>query len=337
MTRTASIAASAGLDFDIASAYLAEAIETTREAPENIGTAMKTIVARFAGLTKDPSELSQDMQEALEGEVVEANRVEAALRAAGVQARDSNGEFRNLSDVFLELNEKWDSLDLMTQRYVATQAAGTRQQSRFIAMMQNYDRTMELVNATKNSKGASQKQFEKTLESMEAKVNNLKNAWNEFIMNIANSDMVKSGVDALTGFLTIINKISEAIATIVPGKGLDGVVKSLMNIGAIIGAMKIGGSILNGDLFRGSIGKGKAKRKTGVQGAADTIFQDKVGRRLKSNGYIDEGQQAGAAFTSGIEKAIAKVNFKTFKKTLRDSFTDVTKDGELVNGDLSKI
>lgn len=64
----------------------------------------------------------------------------------------------------------------MTQRYVATQAAGTRQQSRFIAMMQNYDRTMELVNATKNSKGASQKQFEKTLESMEAKVNNLKNA-----------------------------------------------------------------------------------------------------------------------------------------------------------------
>ena len=337
MTRTASIAASAGLDFDIASAYLAEAIETTREAPENIGTAMKTIVARFAGLTKDPSELSQDMQEALEGEVVEANRVEAALRAAGVQARDSNGEFRNLSDVFLELNEKWDSLDLMTQRYVATQAAGTRQQSRFIAMMQNYDRTMELVNATKNSKGASQKQFEKTLESMEAKVNNLKNAWNEFIMNIANSDMVKAGVDALTGFLTIINKISEAVATIVPGKGLDGIVKSLMNIGAIIGAMKIGGSILNGDLFRGSIGKGKTKRKTGVQGAADTIFQDKVGRRLKPNGYIDEGQQAGAAFTSGIEKAIAKVNFKTFKKTLRDSFTDVTKDGDLVNGDLSKI
>lgn len=337
MTRTASIAASAGLDFDIASAYLAEAIETTREAPENIGTAMKTIVARFAGLTKDPSELSQDMQEALEGEVVEANRVEAALRAAGVQARDSNGEFRNLSDVFLELNEKWDSLDLMTQRYVATQAAGTRQQSRFIAMMQNYDRTMELVNATKNSKGSSQKQFEKTLESMASKVNNLKNAWNEFTMNISNSDMVKDGVDALTGFLTIINKISEAVATIVPGKGLDGVVKSLMNIGAIIGAMKIGGSILNGDLFRGSIGKGKAKRKTGVQGAADTIFQDKVGRRLKPNGYIDEGQQAGAAFTSGIEKAIAKVNFKTFKKTLRDSFTDVTKDGDLVNGDLSKI
>ena len=77
-------------------------------------------------------------------------------------------------------------------------------------------------------------------------------------MNIANSDMVKAGVDALTGFLTIINKISEAVATIVPGKGLDGVVKSLMNIGAIIGAMKIGGSILNCALSRGAIGKGKA-------------------------------------------------------------------------------
>ena len=106
MTRTASIAASAGLDFNTASTYLAEAIETTREAPENIGTAMKTIVARFAGLTKDPSELTQEMKDALGGEIVDANRVEAALKSAGVAARDSNGEFRDLSDVFLELNAK---------------------------------------------------------------------------------------------------------------------------------------------------------------------------------------------------------------------------------------
>jgi hypothetical protein len=34
-------------------------------------------------------------------------------------------------------------------------AAGSRQQSRFIAMMSNYDRTMELVTAANNSAGAS--------------------------------------------------------------------------------------------------------------------------------------------------------------------------------------
>ena len=47
MERTASIANSANMDFATTSAFLAQMIETTREAPENLGTAMKTIIARF--------------------------------------------------------------------------------------------------------------------------------------------------------------------------------------------------------------------------------------------------------------------------------------------------
>jgi hypothetical protein len=82
-----------------------------------------------------------------------------------------------LDDVFLELSSKWAGLDTNTQRYIATIAAGSRQQSRFIAMMSNYSRTMELVNAANSSAGASQKQFEKTTESLESKLNQLRNAW----------------------------------------------------------------------------------------------------------------------------------------------------------------
>jgi hypothetical protein len=35
-------------------------------------------------------------------------------------------------------------------------AAGSRQQSRFIAMMSNYEHTLELVDAANNSAGASE-------------------------------------------------------------------------------------------------------------------------------------------------------------------------------------
>jgi hypothetical protein len=38
-------------------------------------------------------------------------------------------------------------------------------------MMQDYARTQELVTAANNSSGASQKQFEKTMETLEYKVN----------------------------------------------------------------------------------------------------------------------------------------------------------------------
>jgi len=37
-------------------------------------------------------------------------------------------------------------------------------------MMSNYGRTIELVNAANNSAGAGQEQFNKTLESLDAKL-----------------------------------------------------------------------------------------------------------------------------------------------------------------------
>ena len=206
MTKTASIANSANMELETTAALLSQIIETTREAPETAGTAMKTIIARFQELKKAPSEIGE-----VDGEVVDANKIEGALRTIGVALRDANGQFRDLDDVFLDIAKKWDSLDTNTQRYIATMAAGSRQQSRFIAMMSDYERTMELVNAANNSAGASQKQFEKTLDSLDAKLNRLKNSWDTFVQGLANSSFIKASVDALAFLLNVLNKITDVL------------------------------------------------------------------------------------------------------------------------------
>jgi TP901 family phage tail tape measure protein len=126
-----------------------------------------------------------------------------------VSLRDASGQFRDLDDVFLELSSKWDSLDKNTQRYIATIAAGSRQQSRFIAMMSDYGRTQELVNAANSSAGASNKQYEKTLDSLQSKLERLKNAWTSFTQGIANSKLIKAGIDILTKLLETINKLTD--------------------------------------------------------------------------------------------------------------------------------
>jgi hypothetical protein len=105
-----------------------------------------------------------------EGEEININKIDAALKTVGISLKDFLNGSKGIDDIFLELASKWDTLDLATQRYIATTAAGSRQQSRFLAMMGNYDRTMELVNAANNSAGASQEQFNKTLESLDAKL-----------------------------------------------------------------------------------------------------------------------------------------------------------------------
>ena len=171
MTKTASIASNAGMAFETTAAFLSQIIETTRESAETAGTALKTVIARFQELKKDPKLIGE-----VDGEIVDANKVETALRSVGIALRDSSGQFRDLDDVFLELSAKWDKLDTNTQRYIATIAAGSRQQSRFIAMMQNYSHTMELVDAANTAAGASTEQFNKTLESIESKLAQLQNA-----------------------------------------------------------------------------------------------------------------------------------------------------------------
>jgi hypothetical protein len=71
----------------------------------------------------------------------------------GISIKDVNGQFRNLDEVFLELGEKWSTLDRNTQRYIATIAAGSRQQSRFVALLDNYDRVKQLQEVAANAEG----------------------------------------------------------------------------------------------------------------------------------------------------------------------------------------
>ena len=231
MTKTASIASNAGMEFETTAAFLSQIIETTREAPETAGTALKTVIARFQELKKDPSLIGE-----VDGEVVDANKIETALRTIDVALRDTNGQFRDLDSVFLEIAQKWNTLDTNTQRYIATMAAGSRQQSRFIAMMSDYTRTMELVNAANNSAGASQQQFEKTLDSLESKLAKLDNAWNEFTMGLANNEAIKLGVDALTLLLNIVNDLTGILP-----EGIDGIAK----LGIALLGLKTGGRIFD--------------------------------------------------------------------------------------------
>ena len=243
MERTASIANSANMEFETTSAFLSQMIETTREAPENLGTAMKTIIARFQEMKQDPTRLVDS-----EGVAMDANKIDTALKTIGVDLTNQKGEFRDLDDVFLEISEKWDSLTQGQQRYIATIAAGSRQQSRFIAMMQNHERVMELVEAANNSAGASQKQFEKTLDSMSSKLNRLKNAWNQFTMGLMNDKLIKGGIDALTKSFTVINKIIDFLGKI-PPKPFEGITKSALTLATTLGMLNIGKKMTRGSVM----------------------------------------------------------------------------------------
>jgi phage tail tape measure protein, TP901 family, core region len=106
MSKTASSLESVGASFEESSAMIATMVAVTRESSTNIGSAMKSIAARYGEMKKDVSSMIDE-----EGEALSYNKVDTALQTVGISLKDSTGQFRNMTDVIIELGEKWDTLD----------------------------------------------------------------------------------------------------------------------------------------------------------------------------------------------------------------------------------
>ena len=267
MEKTASSAYTAGIDFDHLLGYLGKMIEVTREAPANLGTAMKTIIARFEDMKKDPMAILEDG--------VSANKVEAALATIGIALRDTAGEFRPLQDVMDELGMKWDSLTRNQQAYIATVAAGSRQQSRFLALMNNYDRTLDLITESQNSAGAAAQQYATYQDSIAAAQARLTASWEKLYSKIVDNDIIKFAINGLTELLELLSHVPPSITA----------------IGATIGALQLqdllkqNGGLINiiTNLIGG--GEGKSFKEIGAKFINDiyTGLEDEA-KKLDSRG-----------------------------------------------------
>jgi TP901 family phage tail tape measure protein len=243
LSKVAPVAKVAGVDIDQMMGFIAKGVETTREAPENIGTAFKTIFARMTQLTDFGKTLEDGMS---------VNKVEEALALAGVALRDEQGNFRNMGDVITELGYKFDGLDRNTQSYIATAMAGTRQQSRLLAVLQNFDRTMELVDVSQNSAGATMRQHADYTRSMEAAMNGLTTSFQMLVTRISDSQAIIDLINTLSGAIDIVGGVMGFMVSATDSAILNtGIfISSLMALSAIFLLLKsrIMGFILSANM-----------------------------------------------------------------------------------------
>lgn len=289
MSKVASLAHNVNMEFETTASFLTQGIEATREAPETIGTALKTIIARFAEVKSlyTKGQLSGTDEE---GETIDVNKVQTALRSAGISMNAFLKGEEGLDQVLLRLSSRWDDLDILTQRYIATMASGSRQQSRFIAMMDNYAKTTEFVGAAYNSAGSGQRQFEKTLESLEAKLTKLKNAWDEFAMGLTNNVIIKGAVDTLTTLLTAVNGLIDALS------GGQGLIKSVMTLGAVWGGLKLGGALVDKALASNFVQR-KVKLAKGDPETVANVRETNAER----TSYFQKGVNMAKEFQKGFQ------------------------------------
>jgi hypothetical protein len=190
-------------------------------------------------------------------------------------------------------------------------------------MMQDYGRTQELVSAANNSAGASQSQYEKSLESMESKLQQLKNAWDEFTMGIMNSTFLKAGIDILTKLINLMNRTTNAFGSSEKsvldwGKTANSVMNSFTKIGTILSIFNIAKAALTKMLKWVSekaltVSEDAGKRfGEGIRRAGPTIknaateVATQASNAAVSAAAPAEGTTEGATTTGGTEGAPKK-------------------------------
>ncbi len=209
LAKTAANAKLAGLNIDKVIGQLAVVNETMQEDGSSTGTFYNTMLSRM-GMIK-----SSRLSDPETGE--DLSDVEATLSGLGITLRKSETEFRNFGDVLDEIAGKWGDFSTVQQRAIATAFAGTRQQSRFLALMQSYDKATEYAGVAANSLGISAQKMEIYTSSLEAKANRMTAAFEGMAFDIIPDELLGIIYDTGTGlaeFLDIADGTPARIAAI---------------------------------------------------------------------------------------------------------------------------
>ena len=141
--------------------------------------------------------------------------VETTLNRLGIALRDSDGQFRNLGEVLDEVGERWKTFGSTSQRAIATAFAGTRQQTRFLALMAGWDQASKYAEEAANSTGLAAEKLEIYRESLAAKQAKFTASFEAFSQTMLNSGLVAFVYDAGAGFLNLAAGINPAIASFI--------------------------------------------------------------------------------------------------------------------------
>ena len=218
---SASSAHSAGLSFNKLIAILGTVQDKTMMSAETVGTFANTMLSRYRDIT---------IGKYLADDGDDISNYESVLKSCGLELRNSQGEFRAFEDVLGEMTGKWDSLTSVQQNALIKVAAGTRQQNRFIALMEGYNKVLELTEVAATSAGTAVDKFNSSyMTSLEAKESTLQASFESMIYNSDLEEVYGDILDATTALVNFINQ-TNALKGVMTGLAVSGGIKAFLTI-----------------------------------------------------------------------------------------------------------
>ena len=282
----------AGVDMKNYEAYLATVLDVSQQGADTVGTAFRTLFARYGNVKSgkyannyNSSESNSETSE----ETAKLNDVETVLNKLQIKTRNTVGEFRSMDEVLDEIASKWNSFDKVTQNAITTAMAGTRQRETLNVLFENFDQVKKARKVIDESEGSADKKYEAYTSSIAGSQKRLENAmqkiadgegWKNTLIDIY--DILKTGTDFLGVILDNLKVIAGVAGALI-------VLKNIGSVGSLISRIGTSGT----NFFRG-IGNGIGNTATGIKG----LFSKKTWNNL--NDYANA--QATYEYGVGINK-----------------------------------
>lgn len=218
MSKVAAAANSMGVDMDQLNATIATIESVTRQAPESVGTALKTIYARMGDL-----QLGETDEDGLK-----LGTVSGTLEKVGIHILDVNGDLRDMGIIIEEIGEKWNTWTKAEQTAIAEAVAGKRQYNNLFALFENWDMYTKALETSRNSTGKLQEQQDIYMESTAAHIQKLKTQWEDLYDSVLDTDTINTVTDGITKILELVTNLIDALGG---GKTL------LLSITALVGQL----------------------------------------------------------------------------------------------------
>lgn len=293
LQKVASSAGQAGLGLDKLIGLITISEEKTRQAPEVIGSAWQSIIARIGKITA-----KVDLDDLVDenGKVVATiNDADKVLSKYGINLVDTSGKMRDMGTIMDEIGAKWGQMSTLEQNQLAYVVAGVRQRNVFIAAMEDYNKVLEATSVAENANGVAAEKMTVYNESLEAAQNRLTASVQQFAQDSNLDRTLALAYDGLSKVVEILNILLNKIPVLSPLIKALGVALAAAFIKSTIEKAKETGNVIDNliKLLTGT--QQQVKATTGLIPALSAAFTGLTG---VINGTTTASATLGAVWTA---------------------------------------
>lgn len=213
MSIVGSQAASSQMKVNETTAAIGTLIATTQKSGSEMGNAFKGILMNLQQVTGEV----EDGEDAIDE--TSLTKYEKACKELGVSLSTVKNGVVSLKEpmqILKELSKEYTKLDESdAKRANLLSAVGGKYRANALnSILENYDTYEKMLEDYTDGKGSMAEEAEKTANSWEGSMNRLSNTWTSVVNNIADSEGITTGINALNGLLGVVNDLTSSIGSL---------------------------------------------------------------------------------------------------------------------------